>query len=66
MSSTVLQPLSKRERQGAELLYGGATTTDIVDKLSITENTVRNHIKSIYRKLDVRTRGQLFVTLRGA
>lgn len=45
--------LSSRENEILELLTQGYSYKMIADKLSIALDTVRNHIKNIYRKLDV-------------
>lgn len=55
--------LSARQREVAELALGGATVADIGRMLGISENTSRDHMKSIYRKLEVGSRVQLFETL---
>lgn len=51
--------LSEREREVAVLVGGGATNREIARRLFITEGTVKNHISSILRKLDLRDRTQL-------
>ena len=51
--------LSPREEETARLLLKGRTNTEIGRELYISENTVRSHIKSIYRKADVSNRVQL-------
>ena len=48
--------LSKREWEVYELLIVGHTDKEIADKLFISLNTVKTHIKKIYQKLDVRNR----------
>lgn len=52
-------PLSEREREVAVLVGGGATNREIARRLFITEGTVKNHISSILRKLNLRDRTQL-------
>ncbi|MBB4930262.1 DNA-binding NarL/FixJ family response regulator [Lipingzhangella halophila] len=54
-------PLSEREREVAQLVGSGAPNRDIARRLFITEGTVKNHISSILRKLDLRDRTQLAV-----
>ena len=51
--------LSKREEEVSRLLIKGDTNNDIGQKLFISVNTVKSHIKSIYKKLDVSNRIQL-------
>jgi len=48
--------LTGREREILELFSQGLQNKVIATELSITEETVRSHAKSIYRKLRVRNR----------
>lgn len=48
--------LSPREEQVLELIGRGDTTTAIAFKLSISEHTVNQYIKGLYRKLGVSNR----------
>jgi LuxR family transcriptional regulator, maltose regulon positive regulatory protein len=48
--------LSHREREVLQWLETGASNKAIADHLVITEGTVKTHIKSILRKLNVRSR----------
>jgi DNA-binding NarL/FixJ family response regulator len=59
-----LTSLSKRERQVVNLVVKGHNTSSIAQLLHISEKTVRNHIYSIYGKLEVKDRLELalFVT----
>ena len=50
-------PLTTREWEVVDLLAPGRTTDDIADTLVISTETVRSHVKSIMRKLEVRSRG---------
>jgi LuxR family maltose regulon positive regulatory protein len=52
------EPLSARERELLQLLAAGLSTPEIATQLFITAGTVRNHLKSIYRKLAVHSRLQ--------
>ena len=52
-------PLSAREREVAGLVLRGNTVAAVARKLYISENTVRGHMKSIYRKLGVHSRQEL-------
>lgn len=54
-----LTVLSKKEREVAELICLGYTNKDIAKVLFITEHTVKDHTKSIYRKTDVHSRMEL-------
>jgi LuxR family maltose regulon positive regulatory protein len=53
---SLLEPLSEREMDVLRLLPSGLSTPEMAEKLIISVNTVRYHIKNIYRKLDVHTR----------
>ena len=50
--------LTDRERQVLERLAGGATTSAIADALDISPHTVRTHLQSVMRKLEVHGRGR--------
>jgi ligand-binding sensor domain-containing protein/DNA-binding CsgD family transcriptional regulator len=51
--------LSAREQEIILFVLAGNSNKEIEDKLFIAESTVKNHIYSIYRKLDVKNRAQL-------
>jgi DNA-binding NarL/FixJ family response regulator len=51
--------LSDRERQIVEQICLGATTKQAAERLSIRELTVRSHLKAIFCKLGVRSRGAM-------
>ncbi len=51
-----LADLTDREREVLDLLARGRLNKQIADQLRISLNTVRNHIRSIYDKLDVHSR----------
>lgn len=48
--------LTTREREVLERLAGGLSYEQIAMTLEVALNTVRTHVRSIYRKLDVATR----------
>jgi len=50
--------LSKREAEVLQLVAEGASTTDVATRLFISVKTVKNHLSSIYEKLDARDRTQ--------
>ena len=52
--------LSPRERQIVELLASGARVVTIAQRLQLSPHTVRNHLKSIFRKLNLRGQHELF------
>lgn len=55
-SDPVLQSLTDREREVLVLLARGKTNKEIARDLTITPNTVKRHLKSLFAKLDVNTR----------
>ena len=55
--------LSKREKEVFDLLITNNTTSDIAEKLKISEKTVRNHISNVMQKLDVKSRAVAVVEL---
>ncbi|CCQ89676.1 hypothetical protein NITGR_150044 [Nitrospina gracilis 3/211] len=56
--------LTPREMETAILAGDGLDDVDIAQRLFISPNTLKNHFKSIYRKLDVHSRTQLVARLR--
>ena len=48
---------SGREKQILELIVEGLITKEIADRLGLSYHTVDNHLRSIYGKLQVNTRG---------
>jgi LuxR family maltose regulon positive regulatory protein len=48
--------LSDRELEVLRLLASRLTTTEIAGALFVSANTLKSHMKSIYRKLDVSSR----------
>ncbi|HTO55316.1 MAG TPA: LuxR C-terminal-related transcriptional regulator [Myxococcota bacterium] len=54
-----LRKLSRREWEVVQNLQSGRRTATIARELGISENTVRNHVKSISRKLAVRSQNEL-------
>ena len=65
INSYLLSPISDREFELLQLLYEGITNTQIAEKLFISVNTVKTHLKSIYLKLDAGTRIEVIKKLRG-
>jgi RNA polymerase sigma factor (sigma-70 family) len=55
-SHSELDTLTDREREVLDLLAQGLTNKEIAEKLVITPNTVKRHLKAVYEKLDVHTR----------
>jgi LuxR family maltose regulon positive regulatory protein len=53
---TVSEQLSTRELDVLQLLSGPLSQPDIAQELYISRDTVKSHVKAIYRKLDVSSR----------
>ncbi len=60
----VKSPLTSREWEVMDLLIEQRSTDEIADALVVSQETVRSHIKSILRKLDVRSRGDAVAAAR--
>ena len=63
MARTTFQ-LSKRESEVLGLVGQGFTNKKIAETLCISEHTVKDHIKSIMKKLGAGSRGEVVATLR--
>jgi two-component system, NarL family, response regulator DegU len=50
--------ISKREEEVLQLIAEGASTTEVAERLYISVKTVKNHLASVYQKLDSRDRTQ--------
>jgi DNA-binding NarL/FixJ family response regulator len=55
-SDNELNILTDREREVFDLLAQGLTNKEIAEKLVITTNTVKRHLKAVFEKLDIHTR----------
>jgi DNA-binding CsgD family transcriptional regulator/PAS domain-containing protein len=51
--------LSRREQEIARFVSEGLSTSDIAARAFITENTVKQHLKRMFAKLNVRNRAEL-------
>ena len=58
VDEVVESPLTKREREILQLVADGHSTAEIARSLFISAKTVKNHLASIYAKLDSRDRTQ--------
>ncbi len=50
--------VTKREEEVLQLIANGLSTTEVAEQLFISQKTVKNHLASIYQKLDARDRTQ--------
>lgn len=55
----VATQLSAREWEVLSLLHRGARVRNVAQRLGLSENTVRSHLKSIFRKLGVSSQAEL-------
>ena len=60
-----LSRLTEREREVLDLLAQGMTNKEIAEKLVITTNTVKRHLKAIFEKLNVHTRSAATAKIAG-
>lgn len=56
MESNNAQTLTQRERVILKLVAKGCTNGQIAGRLFISVDTVKNHLKSCYKKLEARNR----------
>jgi LuxR family maltose regulon positive regulatory protein len=54
----LVEPLTERERDVLRFLPGRLTVREIADELYVSVNTVKFHLRVIYRKLGVNTRAE--------
>ena len=50
--------VTKREEEVLQLIANGCATHEVAERLYISQKTVKNHLASIYQKLDARDRTQ--------
>ena len=58
------EPLSERERAVLRLMPTILANTEIAGELFVSVNTVKTHLRSIYRKLDVGSRREAVAKAR--
>ena len=64
-SLSELSTLTDREREVLDLLAQGLTNKEIAERLVITTNTVKRHLKAVFEKLDVHTRSAATAKVAG-
>lgn len=50
--------VTKREEEVLQLIADGCSTSEVAEQMYISQKTVKNHLASIYQKLDARDRTQ--------
>jgi DNA-binding CsgD family transcriptional regulator len=53
--------LTKREKEIVQLVLNGLSSVAIAEKCFVTEGTIKNHRKNIYRKLGIKSQSELFI-----
>jgi len=51
--------ITRREEEVLQLIANGCSTPEVAEQLYISQKTVKNHLASIYQKLDARDRTQV-------
>ena len=55
-------PVTRREEEVLQAITDGCSTPEIAARLYLSQKTVKNHLASIYQKLDARDRTQAILT----
>lgn len=61
-----VESLTRRERGVFDSLVGGRELDEVADEMGISRHTVRNHLKSVFRKLEVHSQLELIRKYRPA
>jgi DNA-binding CsgD family transcriptional regulator len=64
LSHPALDGLSPREREVLHHLILGDRVSNIAEQLFISKHTVRNHLKSVYRKTGVNSQAEVIKWVR--
>ena len=54
----MVEPLSEREREVLRHVSGMLSTAEVASEMYISANTIKTHLRNIYRKLATADRGQ--------
>ena len=65
-ADSALQQISSRERQVLELLGQGYRPRSIAEQLTVSPETVRNHLKAMFKKTGTHSQEELTALLRAA
>lgn len=66
LPSTLLPELTQREREILSYIAQGQTNPQVARRLDLSEKTVRNHVTSIFAKLQVSSRAEAVLRAREA
>jgi DNA-binding NarL/FixJ family response regulator len=66
LAMPALNDLTAREREILEILAEGVDNYEIAARLDISEKTVRNHVSTIFSKLQIRSRAHAVALARDA
>lgn len=61
---TLIEPLSNREIEVLRALEKGGSNNEIAERLYISPETVKRHLSTIYRKLEVKNRQQAVISAK--
>lgn len=64
LNKHLLSTLTEREFDIVQLIYEGITNNQIAERLFLSVNTIKTHLKNIYLKLDAGTRYAVIIRLR--
>ena len=59
-----IKVLTEAEREVTAQIIAGSTNADIARRRDASEHTVANQVQAIFRKLEVRSRGELAARLQ--
>jgi LuxR family maltose regulon positive regulatory protein len=62
--SAIINPLSERELEVLRLLPSELSTTEMADRLTVSVNTIRTHLKNLYGKLGAHSRYEAIARAR--
>jgi LuxR family transcriptional regulator, maltose regulon positive regulatory protein len=64
VSAPLIKPLSSQEQRVLRLLVAGFSNPEIAEALVFSINTVKTQVRSIYRKLNVKSRKETLEVMR--
>lgn len=61
--ATVLEIMTPKQHAALQMMLRGAKNKEIAERFGVTENTAKVYVRSIAKKVSVRTRGQIIRVL---